>query len=381
MQYDLATKLPPLIIKSHHPDSSKVIKLEVPIINGGMGVGVTGPKLASSVTNAGGGGLLTGVVLGYPFQELLGLLKDKKPFQANILALAAWINEAKKLTSGEFVGVNIMVATHDFKDMAYTAAKNGVDLIVAGAGLPMALPDIVNKFPDTMIAPIISSLKAARVVVKRWLSRNRPPDAIVFESILHSGGHQGGSVEDIRNGLHRPEETIGEIRDFIDKAGLKDVPLIWAGGIWDKLDILKALTHGAQGVQMASRFLLTEEAGFEFGGISAFKKIFIENQDETILLRSPAGLPGRGVATNFSQRFAYSNENLKHEEHKCPFSCLKSCDKQASIYCILDHLTDSLRDNVERGLFFAGTNIGNPAIAGDKKVVPVKELMQKLRFG
>ncbi|VAX20924.1 Enoyl-[acyl-carrier-protein] reductase [FMN] [hydrothermal vent metagenome] len=373
------TELPKLTIRSHHKDSNKEITFDAPILNGGMGVGVTGPELAAAVTREGGGGVLTGIVLGYPFQSILGKYLDKKPYEANLLALQEWIYDTKEKANGGFVGVNLMVAVHDFKELAYTSAKSGVDLIVAGAGLPMALPEVVSNFPDTMIAPIISSVKAARVMVKRWMSKGRPPDAIVFESVHHSGGHQGASVEEIMSGANQPQEVIGGVRELLDKQGLTDVPVISAGGVWDKNDILKHLSWGAGGVQMASRFLLTNEAGAEFGGISMFKKLYMENKKPAILERSPAGLPGRAIETPFSSRFAFSNIAMKNEPHSCPFVCLVSCDKKSSIYCILDHLTAALKDNYEEGLFFAGSNIGNAGAI--KEILSVKELMVRLISG
>lgn len=374
-----ATKLPPLVMRSHHPDSTKEITLEVPVVNGGMGVGISGPALASAITNEGGGGVLTGVVLGYPFQTILGKYINEKPYEANRLAIAEWIADAKKETNDGFVGINLMVALQDFKALAHQAAKSGVDLIVAGAGLPMALPEIVDKFPDTMIAPIISSVKAARVMIKRWLSKGRAPDAIIYESIHHSGGHQGASIDDIKAGVHQPEEVIRGARKLLDDFELHDVPIIAAGGIWDKVDIEKHLSWGAQGVQMASRFLLTHEAGHEFGGIPIMKKLYMENNEPIILERSPAGLPGRAVKSPFSDRFAYSNEDMEKEPHKCPFVCLVSCDKKDSIYCILEHLTLSLRDSYDKGLFFAGSNVGKPGIK--KEIMSVKELMNRLQIG
>ncbi len=372
-------ELPSLTFKSHHPDSSKEITLDLPIINGGMGIGITGPTLAAAITNEGGGGVLTGVALGFPFKEVLGKYKDEKPYDANSLAITDWIREAKAKNGGGFVGVNIMVALHDFKELAHASAKAGVDLIVAGAGLPMVLPEIVAKYPDTMIAPIISSVKAARVMIRRWVSRNRPPDAIIFESIHHSGGHQGSTVSEINEGKHKPEEVIAGTRKLLDEQGLHDIPVISAGGIWTKADILRHLSWGAQGVQMASRFLLTNEAGAEFGGIKMFKKLYMENKKPTILERSPAGFPGRAIETPFSKRFALSNKDIKSEPHECPAACLIPCDKKDSVYCILSHLTEALKDNYAEGLFFAGTNVGK--IDKVKEILSVKELIGRLRNG
>ena len=371
--------LPSLTIRSHHPDSKKEVTFELPVINGGMGVGVTGPALASAITNEGGGGVLTGVALGYPFQKILGKYLDEKPYSANMMALADWIRDAKEKCDGRFVGVNLMVAVSDFKELAYGAAKSGVDMIVAGAGLPMALPEVVSKFPDTMIAPIISSVKAARVMVRRWMSKNRPPDALIFESVHHSGGHQGASVEEIVAGDNSPEEVIAGAREILDRNGLGDVPVIAAGGVWDKADIKRVLSWGAQGVQMASRFLLTDEAGAEFGGIRLFKKLYMENEEPTILERSPAGLPGRALSTPFSRRFAFSNTEINKEAHECPSVCLASCDKKKSIYCILSHLTEALRDNLEEGLFFAGSNVGKKGVV--KEILSVENLMSRLKHG
>ena len=127
-------KLPSLTFRSHHPASKKEVILEVPVINGGMGVGVTGPALASEITNQGGGGVLTGVALGYPFQRILNKFVDEKPYDANRLAMNEWIRDAKEKCNGGFIGINLMVAVTDFKDLAYNSAKSGIDLIVAGAG-------------------------------------------------------------------------------------------------------------------------------------------------------------------------------------------------------------------------------------------------------
>lgn len=374
------SSLAPLVLKSHHKDSRKITRLDIPVINGGMGVGVSGPTLASAITNEGGGGVLTGVALGHPFKEILGRRKEiLDPYEANRLALAEWIRDAKEKARGGFVGVNLMVAVHDFKELAVTAARNGVDLIVAGAGLPMGLPDVVRSFPDTMIAPIISSAKAAKIMIRRWLGKGRAPDAIIFESIHHSGGHQGGSVDEIQRGANRPEESIGATRELMDHFDLGSTPLIAAGGVWSRSDILKVISWGAQGVQMASRFLLTDEAGAEFGGIPLFKRLFIENKKTTPLVRSPAGFPGRAIATPFSERFAYSKPTVDKEPHDCPARCLVSCAKTKSIYCILDHLTLALKNDFEKGLFFAGSNIGR---AGRKKeILSVKELMNRLKIG
>lgn len=373
------TVLPPLTIRSHHPDSTKEITLRIPVVNGGMGIGITGPALAAAITREGGGGVLTGVELGYPFKKILGKYLDEKPYEANKLALRDWIAEAKVKADGGFVGVNIMVALNDFKDLAHTAASAGVDFIVAGAGLPMSLPDIVYKFPDVMIAPIISSVKAARVMMRRWVGRNRPPDAMVYESIHHSGGHQGASIDDIKTGANQPEEVIRGVRKLLDENGLDDVPVIAAGGVWNKADILRHFSWGAQGVQMATRFLLTNEAGAEFGGIPLFKKLYLANKVPAILERSPAGLPGRAIETPFTKRFAYTLDEVIKEPHKCEFACLVSCDKKNSIYCILNHLTEALRDNLEQGLFFAGSNVGN--LSHTKELLSVKELMHRLQVG
>ncbi len=372
-------KLPNLTFRSHHPDSKREITLDLPIINGGMGVGITGPALASAVTNEGGGGVLTGVALGYAFQNVLQRYLGVKPYEANRLALIDWIRETKEKCDNGFVGVNIMVAVYDFKGLAYGCAKSGVDLIIAGAGLPMALPEIVSKFPDTMIAPIISSVRAGRVMVRKWLSKGRVPDAIIYESIHHSGGHQGGTFDDILDGNHQPEEVIGGTRKLLDDNGLYDVPVIAAGGVWDKEDIMKHISWGAQGVQMASRFLLTVEAGLEFGGIKLFKKLYMENILPTILEYSPAGLPGRALETPFSRRFAAPDNEIESEPHECPFACLSTCDKKKSIYCILRNLTEALKDNFEEGLFFAGSNLGKPGLP--KQILSVKDLMSRLKLG
>ncbi len=372
-------ELPSLVLRSHHKDSKKEIVLKTPVINGGMGVGMTGPELAAAITNEGGGGVLTGVALGHPCQVILKKYIGIKPYEANLIALTDWIQDTKEKCDGKFVGVNIMVALHDFKDLTLTSAKAGADLIVAGAGLPMALPELVSKFPDTMIAPIVSSVKAARVMIRKWMSRKRPPDAIIYESIHHSGGHQGGTVDEIAGGAHQPEEVIGQSRKLLDELGLEDVPVIAAGGAWYKEDILKYISYGAQGVQMASRFLLTEEAGAEFGGAKLFKKLFVENKEPTILERSPAGLPGRALNTPFSSKFAAHDINIVNEPHECPSACLVTCEKKSSIYCILGHLTEALRDNYEEGLFFAGSNIGKPGL--NKEILSVKDLMSRLRLG
>ena len=189
-----------------------------------------------------------------------------------------------------------MVALSDFEQLVTAAVEGGAKVLVCGAGLPMTLPALTADAPDVALVPIVSSVRAAQLIAKKWdKSYNRLPDAVVVEDPDTAGGHLGEKIENIGNGDYNQYETVRGVKAFfLAEYGL-DMPVIAAGGIWDRADMLHALAEGADGVQMASRFVPTVECDAE----DAFKQAYLDCKKEDIgLIMSPAGLPGRAILFN-----------------------------------------------------------------------------------
>ncbi|SHK39602.1 NAD(P)H-dependent flavin oxidoreductase [Paramaledivibacter caminithermalis] len=331
-------KIPPLKIGD--------LVAKVPIIQGGMGVGVSLSNLAAAVANEGGIGVISGVQIG--FKE-----KDFKTNNdgANIRGLIKEIRNAKKLSPKGIIGVNMLSAVNNYKDMVKTAVKEKIDLIVSGAGLPKNLPELVMG-SDTKIAPIVSSGKAAAVIAKIWDRKYKyVPDVVIVEG-PEAGGHLGFSGEQlislkIPNLKDIVKEVIEVLKPFVEKYK-KDIPVIAAGGIYTGKDIAEFLKLGAAGVQMSTRFVATEECDAHIN----FKKAYISaNKEDIQIIKSPVGMPGRAIRN----AFAKSIEEGRLKVKKC-YNCLKACNPATTLYCISDALINSVQGDVENGLVFVGTN-------------------------
>lgn len=335
---------------------------QFPIIQGGMGVGVSLSKLAAAVANAGGIGVISGAQPGFKEPDF-----KTNNDEANLRGLAKEIRIAKSLSPNGIIGVNFLAAANNYSDLVKTAVKEKVDLIISGAGLPKTLPELV-KGSDTKIAPIVSSGKAASTITKLWLRKyDYMPDAIIVEGPL-AGGHLGFSVEQLKGKLPNINDLVTEVlnavKDFEIKYN-KKIPVIAAGGIFTGKDIAESISNGAAGVQMATSFVTTEECDAH----ENFKQAYINAKEEDIqLIVSPVGLPGRAIRNKFVESVEIANQKVK----KCYF-CLKGCNPATTPYCITDALVASVEGDVDNGLVFVGTNAYKL-----NKIVTVKELMDGL---
>jgi nitronate monooxygenase len=335
----------------------------LPIIQGGMGIGVSLSGLASAVANEGGIGVISTAAIGMMEKDF-----STNYLEANIRALRKEIRKARELTKG-ILGVNIMVAMSNFADMAKTAIEEGIDIIFSGAGLPLNLPSFLKDSKGTKLVPIVSSARAAGIIAKRWLEKyNYAPDAIVVEGPM-AGGHLGFKNEQIADPDYNLEkllsEVINEAKSIEDKAA-KPIPVIAAGGIYTGEDIYKYMELGASGVQMATRFVTTAECDASL----EFKNAYIECKKEDIeIIKSPVGMPGRAIVNEFIRDV---NAGSK-KPYKCPFHCIITCDYESSPYCIALALINAKIGKMKHGFAFAGEN----AYKADK-IVSVKELVNSL---
>ena len=328
----------------------KIGRYEVPypLIQGGMGVRVSGGRLAGHVAKCGGVGLIAaaGIAMNSPFFDGSNYL------QAEPEAFKAELAKAYEIAPDGVIGVNVMVALSDFETLVTAAIDGGAKVIVCGAGLPLTLPGLTAHAPDVALVPIVSSVRAAQLIAKKWdKGYNRLPDAVVVEDPDTAGGHLGEKLENIGNGSYDQYATVREVKAFFRSEYGRDIPVIAAGGIWDRADLLHALEQGADGVQMASRFVPTVECD----AADSFKQAYLECRKEDIgLIMSPAGLPGRAILKN--QEDIVNYDLIRGTT--CGNACLKKCSYKESgeRFCIVSALDRSQRGDVETGLIFCGTN-------------------------
>jgi len=341
----------------------------VPIIQGGMGVGISLSGLASAVANNGGIGVIAVAGIGQFESDW-----DTNPSQANKRALQKEIKKVKSKTNG-IIGVNIMIALSDSDQLIQCAIDEGADILFLGAGLPIKLPQTLplNQLGElpTKIVPIVSSAKAAALIFKSWEKRYRHvPDAVVVEGPL-AGGHLGFKKEHIDHPDYTLEKILPEIITAIEpyqEKFSKNIPVIAAGGIYTGEDIYKYIQLGAQGVQMGTRFVATHECDAS----PKFKQAYLDcKKEDTVIISSPVGLPGRAIRNDFLERISKIKEVFK-----CPWRCLSSCDFKNAPYCIARALTNAKRGNLEEGFAFAGANAYRV-----NKIVSVKELIDSLMAG
>lgn len=340
------------------------LKASLPIIQGGMGIGISLSGLASAVANAGGIGVIATAGIGHEEPDF-----RSKPDEANHRALIKHIRRAKEESDG-ILGVNIMVALSNFADMVSTSVKEGADIIFAGAGLPLDLPKYLNGAKSPKLAPIVSSARAAQIICKKWLSRyNRVPDAIVVEG-PKAGGHLGFKPEQIKDEHFALEriipEVVATVRQFW-RSETAPIPVIAAGGVYDGKDIDKFLKLGASAVQMGTRFVGTHECDAS----PQFKQAYLNAKEEDMtLLHSPVGLPGQAIRTPFLD----SMKEGKEKPRSCPYHCIRGCNHRNVAFCISNALLNAKRGLVERGLVFAGYNAHRV-----NTITSVKELVETLR--
>jgi len=334
-----------------------------PIIQGGMGVGVSMHNLAGTVAKEGGIGVISTADIGYQEENF-----SKKPLEANKTAIKKEIELARKIAGKDgIIGANIMVALSDYAEIVKECVKQKIDLIISGAGIPKELPEYV-KGTKTKIAPIISSLRCCKLIVKHWKNKyNYTPDMIIIEG-PEAGGHLGYKAEELENEENRLENITAEVVEYIksveEETGM-EIPVIAAGGIWDSRDIKKFLDLGASGVQMATRFVTTEECDAS----DEFKQAYIDAKKEDIkIVKSPVGMPGRAIYNKFIKEA----EETKCKIEKC-YKCIKTCDVAKTPYCITKALINAVNGNLDKALLFCGSNVYKV-----KEIVSVHNLMQEL---
>lgn len=333
---------PTLKIGKHQP--------RYPLIQGGMGVKISGPRLAGAVARAGAVGTIATVGLAVDSPHYQG----RNYFDANVLALKEALAEARAAAPGGVLAVNAMVALTDYEMHIRAACEGGTDIIISGAGLPLKLPEYAKDFPDVALVPIVSSTKAASLIIRRWEKQyGRMPDGLVVETPLHAGGHLGATkLEQVTDPALALEVVVPELLAFLkDEAGL-DIPVIAAGGIWDRADMERAFAYGASGVQMGTRFACTAEGD----AADRFKQAFIDAKEEdVVIIKSPVGIPGRALKTPFVAKYLEGDVTSK----PCIANCLAHCSyrNDRSAFCIAQALVDAYRGDYENGLFFCGDNV------------------------
>lgn len=336
----------------------------IPVIQGGMGVGVSLSSLAGAVASCGGVGIISTAQIGFRRPDF-----DQDPIGANLKEIPVEIQKARDLAKGGIIGVNIMVATQKYEEYVKAAVAAGVDLIISGAGLPMDLPKYVADF-KTKIAPIVSSVKSAQVICKYWKKKyDKLPDLVVIEG-PKAGGHLGFSYDQLMDidGMHY-EEEIKEIVSYVKELtedGETSIPVVVAGGIYDRKDAEQALALGADGVQMATRFVTT----YECDAPQCYKDSYINAKEEDIVIvKSPVGMPGRAIKNDFMARAA--KEQIPHG--RCHF-CVSTCKPALTPYCITDALINAVKGDLDNALLFCGSNA-----ARAEKMEHVEEIMKEFQ--
>ncbi len=350
-------------IKTIRPLIIGDIIAKLPIVQGGMGIGVSLSRLASSVANAGGIGVLSAAGLGMLYN------KADSYEENSIEGLRHEIRKTRVMTDG-VLGVNIMVAMTNYSELVKVAIEENIDVIFAGAGLALDLPKYLSQDSPTKIVPIISSGRAAKVLIKKWLQNyDYLPDAFVLEGPL-AGGHLGFSKEQIDSPDYVLEKllvnVLQTIKPFEEKHN-KTIPIIVGGGIYTGQDIKKFLTLGASGVQMATRFVTTHACDAE----EAFKQMYINaRKEDIIIVDSPVGLPGRAIQNQYLKDV---KAGLK-KPFTCPYDCIITCKKEAAPYCITLALLNAKNGKLHNGFAFAGSNAYRA-----KEIISVKTLISTLK--
>lgn len=340
-----------------------------PVIQGGMGVGVSLSSLAGAVAKAGGIGIISTAQIGFKDQDF-----GKNPMAANLRAIHSELKKAREKAPQGILGFNIMVATKEYASYVKEAVKAGADVIISGAGLPIDMPKFVAeaeredggseiKERRTMIAPIVSSVKSALVICRMWDRKyHTAPDFVVVEGPC-AGGHLGFSREQLAElgaDTDHVAETFDEpaydkeirgiietVKSFAEKYK-KHIPVITAGGIFDHKDVLHQFALGAEGIQAATRFVTTEECDADI----AYKEAYINAKEEDIVIvKSPVGMPGRAIKNKFLERVAQGPMKVE----RC-FRCLEHCNPAETPYCITKALINAAEGKIDEALLFCGSN-------------------------
>lgn len=347
---------------------------EKPIIQGGMGVGISLSSLAGAVAKAGGIGIISTAQIGFREPDF-----KSNPLEANLRAIGKELAKAREIAPKGIIGFNIMVATKNYALYVKEAVKAGADIIISGAGLPINLPELAEG-AKTKIAPIVSSAKSAMVICKMWDRKfHRVPDLVVIEGPL-AGGHLGFSVDQLeeigatsenREKTYRQDVYDQEVKDILevvkgygDKYGVT-IPVVTAGGIYDHDDVMHQMKLGVDGVQVATRFVTTEECDAPM----AYKQAYIQaKQEDIVITKSPVGMPGRAIKNPFLEQVGNGRIKIDH----C-YQCLEKCDQAKIPYCITRALVNAAEGDTDHALLFCGSNAFRA-----EKMETVDEVMKDL---
>jgi nitronate monooxygenase len=368
----------------------------LPIVQGGMGIGVSAHRLAGSVAALGGVGTLSSVDLRRHHPDLMartqglsaragGEAQAKAATDAaNVEALKREVALAREGAQGRgLVAMNVMRAVADYAAYVRASLEAGVDAVVVGAGLPLDLPDLAAGHPHVALVPILSDARGVALVVRKWERKKRLPDAIVIEHPKHAGGHLGAArIADLDDPRFDFDRVLPEVHAFLRSAGVeRDVPLIAAGGIRRFEDIARLQSLGAAAVQLGTPFAVTEEGDAH----PAFKRVLAQARDEDIVeFTSVAGLPARAVATPWLRAYLKAEARLQavaHVRRRCTkaFDCLAQCGLRDGLatwgqFCIDQQLAAALRGDVTRGLFFRGAG----RLPFGDQIRSVRDLVERL---
>ena len=340
------------------------LEVKIPVVQGGMGVGISLSGLAGNVSACGGLGVISTAQIGWREPDFY-----EKPFEANFRAIEKEIKKARELAKGGVLGVNIMVATQRYEEYVKSAVKAGIDIVISGAGLPIDLPKYVEG-SKTKIALIVSSLKSLTVICRMWERKYQTaPDLVVIEG-PKAGGHLGFSREELETVTDEAYDDvivsiIEKVKEYSEKFS-KKIPVVVAGGIYERKDMEHVMKLGADGVQMGTRFVTTKECDAD----EAYKQSYIKAKKEDIkIVQSPVGMPGRAILNPFLEKVKTEKCKIKH----C-YQCIVTCDKKTIPYCITEALVNAAEGRVDEGLLFCGEN----AYRADK-IETVAEIMEEFR--
>ncbi|MFH0757439.1 MAG: nitronate monooxygenase [Bacteroidota bacterium] len=340
------------------------LTIRVPIIQGGMGIGISLSRLASAVANMGGVGIISTVGIGLTSKpNNLGYKRS------NIVAIREEIRKARELTPG-VLGVNIMAVITNFSDMVRTSIEEGIDIIFSGAGLPLDLPKYLVGGAKTKLVPIVSSGRADGIIAQKWQQNfNYLPDAFVVEG-PKAGGHLGFKAEalqEIGNKLENLVDEVVRVAMELKERFNKEIPVIAAGGIFSGGDIKEIMKRGASAVQLGTRFIATKECDAS----DEFKQAVVDAREEDIqIIKSPVGMPGRSIFNRFLQEAG----DGQRRPAVCKHNCIRSCNPKTTLYCISEALLAAFKGNLKDGFAFVGSNAGRV-----NEITSVKDIFDELQ--
>ncbi|HQT26248.1 MAG TPA: nitronate monooxygenase family protein [Burkholderiales bacterium] len=375
------TSLPPFLLKG---------KSLLPIVQGGMGVGVSAHRLAGAVASMGAMGTIASIDLRHHHPDLAARAASKENSELdeiNLIALDREIRSALEIAQGRgMVAVNVMKAVTEHAALVGQACMSGAQAIVMGAGLPLDLPELASDFPDVALIPILSDSRGVSLVLRKWMRKNRLPDAIVIEHPRYAGGHLGApKPEEIGDPRFDFEKVLGEVMQSFNDLGIESIPLIPAGGINTHEKIRALLDLGASAVQIGTPFAVTLEGDAH----PDFKKVLAEAKPEDIVtFMSVAGLPARAVITPWLRNYLKREAKLQHcakaDRGRCAsgLNCLLHCglrdgNQKTGQFCIDAQLAAALKGDIRKGLFFRGSE----SLPFGAAIRPVKELLEYLLNG